>query len=361
MQFTRIMLSAVAWCMLLATAVVACNVPVFRYALDHWQPDRYRIVVIHDAPLDSAAQKRIEELDQRIAATSTNAQVQVVKLSARNAGNAEDRDRAASGLPKLQVFYPAMLDIPQPTVELPFDDTNFNQLFDSPVRKQLIERLVDGQSAVWILVESSQPTANAEALGTLDSTLKSLEQSLELPKLTDDPEDAISDGPKLRVQFSTLVLSHTARDEKVFRDTLLGIESDLKEIDEPLVFAVFGRGRGMLPLVGAGITPTNIRETASFLCGACSCQVKEQNPGFDLLMAADWDKLMPWTKSTSNNPEMQVAAATIVPIPKGSESGAKETEPEAQASADDLDKASFDWTRVPFRYWDLCWWLACCC
>ena len=29
-----------------------------------------------------------------------------------------------------------------------------------------------------------------------------------------------------------------------------------------------------------------------FLIGKCSCQVKDLNPGVDLLMAADWDNLM---------------------------------------------------------------------
>ncbi|MFT5104551.1 MAG: hypothetical protein ACI9UA_000166, partial [Pseudoalteromonas tetraodonis] len=27
-----------------------------------------------------------------------------------------------------------------------------------------------------------------------------------------------------------------------------------------------------------------------FLTGACSCQVKAQNPGWDLLLSADWEK-----------------------------------------------------------------------
>jgi hypothetical protein len=31
------------------------------------------------------------------------------------------------------------------------------------------------------------------------------------------------------------------------------------------------------------------RDLTLFLAGACSCQVKEQNPGFDLLIDADWD------------------------------------------------------------------------
>ena len=31
-----------------------------------------------------------------------------------------------------------------------------------------------------------------------------------------------------------------------------------------------------------------IHDLTEFLCGACSCQVKEQNPGFDLLLSTNW-------------------------------------------------------------------------
>jgi hypothetical protein len=47
-----------------------------------------------------------------------------------------------------------------------------------------------------------------------------------------------------------------------------------------------------LPLIGAGITPDNIHESAAFLVGACSCEVKDLNPGFDLLLTANWDVLL---------------------------------------------------------------------
>ncbi|HET6883551.1 MAG TPA: hypothetical protein VFI31_25590 [Pirellulales bacterium] len=33
-----------------------------------------------------------------------------------------------------------------------------------------------------------------------------------------------------------------------------------------------------------------LAECSGFLCGACSCQVKEINPGFDLLLAVNWDE-----------------------------------------------------------------------
>ena len=70
---------------------------------------------------------------------------------------------------------------------------------------------------------------------------------------------------------------------------LIGSEPDLAERTDPMVFPVFGRGRALLPLIGAGITAKNIHDSAAFLVGPCSCEVKEQNPGFDLLLAADWD------------------------------------------------------------------------
>ncbi len=45
----------------------------------------------------------------------------------------------------------------------------------------------------------------------------------------------------------------------------------------------------MEPYIGKGITPDNLVEVVSFLAGACSCLVKEQNPGVDLLVKWDWE------------------------------------------------------------------------
>jgi hypothetical protein len=68
------------------------------------------------------------------------------------------------------------------------------------------------------------------------------------------------------------------------------VEDDLGDYrDEPIAFPVFGRGRVLQPLIGAGLTLDNVMFDSSYLCGACSCQVKEENPGIDLLVAAAWD------------------------------------------------------------------------
>ena len=69
---------------------------------------------------------------------------------------------------------------------------------------------------------------------------------------------------------------------------LLSSESDLADRQAPMVFPIFGRGRILYALIGSGITPANIREACIFLIGPCACEIKDDNPGIDLLITADW-------------------------------------------------------------------------
>ena len=47
--------------LLLACQALACQVPVFRYALARWQTDNYHVVVVHQAPLTEEQKKAQEE------------------------------------------------------------------------------------------------------------------------------------------------------------------------------------------------------------------------------------------------------------------------------------------------------------
>lgn len=97
-------------------------------------------------------------------------------------------------------------------------------------------------------------------------------------------------GPELSYEFSILALSRTDPEEQMLLVMLLNSEPDLHEYaDEPMAFPVFGRGRVLCALVGAGIRADNIREIVAFMTGPCGCEIKAMNPGIDLLMAANWD------------------------------------------------------------------------
>jgi hypothetical protein len=58
---------------------------------------------------------------------------------------------------------------------------------------------------------------------------------------------------------------------------------------EPMLFAIYGRGRVMPPGIGKEVTAETLSGLLRFLGDRCSCTIKDQNPGLDLLMRWDWE------------------------------------------------------------------------
>ena len=42
--------------------VRACNVPVFRYALERWQSDNYELLVLHQRDLTLEEQQKVDKI-----------------------------------------------------------------------------------------------------------------------------------------------------------------------------------------------------------------------------------------------------------------------------------------------------------
>jgi hypothetical protein len=61
---------------------------------------------------------------------------------------------------------------------------------------------------------------------------------------------------------------------------------------QPVAFPIFGRGRVLQGLIGNQIEHNQIMDTCLYMAGDCSCEIKWQNPGIDLLMSADWYKVL---------------------------------------------------------------------
>ncbi|MFC4990811.1 hypothetical protein [Rubritalea tangerina] len=59
-----------------------------------------------------------------------------------------------------------------------------------------------------------------------------------------------------------------------------------------MLVPIFGRGRFLAPLPADKVSYDTLLNGCQYLCGACSCQVKEQNPGADLLIQEDWAKYL---------------------------------------------------------------------
>jgi hypothetical protein len=84
-------------------------------------------------------------------------------------------------------------------------------------------------------------------------------------------------------------LSRNSREESHFVSMLLNVEDDLKGIKEPMVFGIFGRFKALEPLLGRGISEENINLMIDYLTAECSCLIKDDLPGTDILFTDNWE------------------------------------------------------------------------
>lgn len=322
-----------------AISLWACSVPVFRYAMEHWPADAYQAIVFHRGPLSEAQQSLVGNLSREGMAGRLHANV-----SARTIDLDQDpkpdvlafwRQLRADTLPWLVVRYPLAVGLPGNVCSSALAEPAIQQLLESPVRKEIGRRLAHGESAVWVLLEIGDRKRDQTAAELIQSRLAYLATVLKLPKLEqqDIINGLVSVGQQdLRLEFSLLRLSRSDPAEQVFVKMLLGTEADLEETQETIVFPVFGRGRALYALVGKGINHETIDEAASFLIGSCSCQVKELNPGVDLLLSADWDTFLktPPDGTSRDLPELAglaESAPVTVTISGGADSETPSTSP----------------------------------
>jgi len=120
----------------------------------------------------------------------------------------------------------------------------------------------------------------------LTEQFPTLMEEIELPAGVGLPGSELLARIPLGVRFSLL---EVAADSGLRRTA---VARSAQPVDEQttLVVPVFGRGRGAQVLTAEELDADVIADLSRFLCGACSCQVKQLNPGFDLLLPVSWDE-----------------------------------------------------------------------
>jgi hypothetical protein len=284
----------VAFLILTCEPVSACDVPVFRYAMERWHVDVYEIVMFHDGPLKTEDTSTVSWLLQHSYDNnpSANFLVTVVDLSTEVDGSMralwESLD--SPGLPLLVVRQPesGMYRGSVWSGSLSMDAAR--KIVDSPARQEVAKRLMDGGAAGFVLLAGGNPAHDNEAAKFVREQLSMAEDELTLSpqflKRTDLEELGASPTP----DFPLIRLSRDDPAEEVFVGMLMYSEPGLFEYQEdPMVFPVFGRGRALYALAGRGITRDNIYAACEVTLGPCSCTVKDGNPGVDMLIVADWN------------------------------------------------------------------------
>lgn len=265
--------------------VSACSTPVFRYALEMWPAFDYQVKVIITQDLNADQEEALKMLQSaNSGAFKTNVVVQISKdptnYGIESLSNPQILILAPTEQKGKDIIWKGDLNI-----------ENAKRVINSPARSAIIENIRKGDAITWVLLEGSDPVKNDKAKQTLKKELDRLSKELMLASDATDVDGNPLDINIIKkgVSFSMITIDRQDRKEEIFANTLLHSEPDLPFIKAPIAFPIFGRGRVLYALVGNGIKPKLIQKTCETVIGWCSCTIKEDNPGADLLFTANWE------------------------------------------------------------------------
>ncbi len=285
--------------------LVACETPVYRYAMYRWDPAPFEVYFFHSGELSEDDKELHAELLSIAQDDESPLNCSLISVDL-------EKDPELSGvLPDVRASWETHKDQLQPgyLVTNPqgavihagsLDNQELQRLATSPARTALSHQLQEGHAIVFILLKGNEAAANEESAAVLAQLCQDVEDGkVELYAVPQDPaarEDVESQQepgttkPMKSAHTVTFIEVDRADEaEKYLVQSLLAVESDLDEITHPMVFPVYGRARALVPYIGKGVHRDNLIDCLEFVTGACSCTVKEQNPGIDLLVRYDWE------------------------------------------------------------------------
>jgi hypothetical protein len=279
--------------LLVGEIVSACNIPVFRYALERWKSDDYEVVVFHDGELGDVDSTWLNQLENAVSSKQGTANATVIRI---DLAMTKDEKRLAfwNSLPsKPELPYVAVRLVSPRGRSVDAWRGTLNEaakipLFDSPVRAEITKRLLNGHSIVWLMLKSGKEELDAPLAKLLKEQCQALESTIQLPEGIGVPGSELYSEVPLFVKFSLLEIDRKRSTESLMIHLLDHFHGEL-DSTKPLVAPVFGRGRLLEVIPGETLSPELIRDLTMFMSGACSCQVKDRNPGIDLLMSRNWD------------------------------------------------------------------------
>ncbi len=232
---------------LAAILSLACTTKVSEWVLLNTVPGQYTLVYFHNTQLSEAARKQNASISDNI-----------------NPANIEFRsvERKDITEPYFGLYYGSRF------FERYSNQKDLAGLTTSPLREKIASEIMTGKLCVLLYLTTGDKEKDEKGLQKIQSALN-----------TSPFKDIIT----------VTELSRKSVEESHFVSLLLNVEDDLKNIPEPMLFGIFGRFRALEPLLGKGITEENIKLMIDFLTADCSCLIKDDLPGTDILCTNNWE------------------------------------------------------------------------
>lgn len=234
-----------------AVLSMACTTKVSEWILLNEAPQKYVLVYFHKNKLTETIQSRNNEIEN---------QLKQANILFKTMGTDEIEK------PYYALYFNNHLITK-------FDDYKaIEKVAASPLRRKITSDLKNGNLCVMLYLKSGNKEKDEKGLETVNKALES------------SPFGNI---------ISVVELDRNSVDEKLLVSMLLNVESDLKEIHEPMLFGIFGRFRALEPLLAKGISQENIHLMIDFFTADCSCLIKDNLPGRSILCSDNWENPQP--------------------------------------------------------------------
>jgi len=208
------------------------------------------------------------------------------------------------------IYYPAAIKQPQPFWMGTLDalEKQLPVLLDSPVRKDLIQRILEGDSVVWILLMDKEDTSSKSLVPPLEEYLMKVRMEQLSGNMFSVPTEAeavaaenATPGLSAPVtSFSVLPLYRNDPAEEFLCQSIQASSPALAKEAGPFLIPVFGRGRMLAPIRYQETNRGEVALICRLLCGPCFCDTKDANPGVDLLLSVSWDELIAGKTTLAN-------------------------------------------------------------
>ncbi len=280
--------------------LLACSTPVFRYALERWPADIFNLEIISKGELSKEEKALVEWTEEKYGYYAYINHIDISKY----VDKIDDKNKDAKILPKdikrenitstiVRLKYPETARIKDIIWEGALTKLNMERVFESPLRRSIAKEILAGNSKVWLFFESGNKEQDEKYYNLLDKKLKELEKEIGLPEEEEGvPVTSEEDEAKLKIAFKIIKVSKQNKNEEILKQMIKGLEPKIMTTKEPYTIPFFGRGRGLAVLIGEEIKDDYIEEISYFITGSCSCEIKAQNPGLDVLIAIEWDEFI---------------------------------------------------------------------
>lgn len=230
---------------------LACTTRVSEWVLLNSLPNQYSLICFYNGSLTETLKKQ----NIALAENTKSANVQFKTI------NRKDIKEPYWGL-----YYGDRL------ISRVNNSDEFRNLNTSPLREKIAAELMSGKLCVMVYLKSDNKEKDEKGLLSL--------------------QKALSTSPFGKI-ITVFELSRNSKEEAHFASLLLHVEEDLKEIQEPMLFGIFGRFKALEPLLGGGISEANINLMIDYLTAECSCLIKDDLPGTDILFTNKWENPQP--------------------------------------------------------------------